>query len=162
LDGRVDNFIDSDGDGHHDAHDPETGGAHLPLHDTDGDGIPDFLDTDSDNDGIPDANETANCVDANGDGVHDDSADLNNDGLADSVHPETGAPCGFIDTDGDGIFDHLDPTDDRDGGEEDSGGNCALAGSGSVKDGLVGLLLYALIPLGMMIRSRMRRKRRGR
>ena len=44
IDGRIHDFIDSDGDGHHDEHDPETGGEHLPLPDSDGDGIPDFLD----------------------------------------------------------------------------------------------------------------------
>ena len=47
-DGRVDEFLDSDGDGHHDAYDPETGGSPLPLPDSDGDGIPDFLDATND------------------------------------------------------------------------------------------------------------------
>jgi len=44
----VDNFLDTDGDGHHDAYDTETGGSPLPLPDSDGDGIPDFLDATND------------------------------------------------------------------------------------------------------------------
>jgi hypothetical protein len=157
VDGLADNHVDTDGDGHHDAHDPETGGAHLPLHDTDGDDIPDFLDTDSDNDGESDANETAGCVDSNGDGEHDDSADSNGDGLPDSVHPATGTPCGLLDSDGDGIFDHLDADDGGVGGEEDSGSNCALAGSRDGKGGLAGLLLaYSLIPASILVRRKMR------
>jgi hypothetical protein len=157
VDGLADNHVDSDGDGHHDAHDPETGGALLPLHDTDGDDIPDFLDTDSDNDGETDANETANCVDSNGDGEHDNSGDSNGDGLPDSVHPSTGTPCGLLDSDGDGIFDHLDRDDGSVGGEEDSGGNCAVAGTSSRKGGLAGLMLvYSLIPAGVLIRRKMR------
>ena len=158
VDGTADNFTDTDGDGHHDAHDPDQGGNILPLHDTDGDGLPDFLDTDSDNDGITDTNETSGCVDENGDGEHDDSEDSNSDGMPDSVHPATGTPCGLIDSDGDGIFDHLDDTHDGGGVEEDEGGNCAIAGAGSTKGGLAGLLLvYTLIPAGILIRRKTRR-----
>ncbi|HET7290098.1 MAG TPA: hypothetical protein VFJ67_06620, partial [Thermodesulfobacteriota bacterium] len=156
-DGTADGFADTDGDGLHDAHDPDQGGNVLPLPDTDGDGLPDFLDTDSDNDGITDTNETAGCVDGNGDGELDDSEDTNGDGLPDSVHPATGAPCGLIDSDGDGIFDHLDATDDGGGQEEEGGGNCAIAGGGSGKGGLAGMLLiYSLIPMGILIRRRKR------
>ncbi|MEW6145796.1 MAG: pentapeptide repeat-containing protein [Thermodesulfobacteriota bacterium] len=156
-DGLADNHIDTDGDGHHDAHDPETGGALLPLHDTDGDDIPDFLDTDSDGDGVTDTNETAGCVDADGDGEHDNSGDSNSDGLPDSVHPATGAPCGLIDSDGDGIFDHLDAVHDGGGVEDDGGGNCAIAGTGSGKGSLAGLLLaYSLIPASILVRRKMR------
>jgi hypothetical protein len=130
----------------------------LPLHDTDGDDIPDFLDTDSDGDGVTDTNETAGCVDADGDGEHDNSDDSNSDGLPDSVHPATGAPCGLIDSDGDGIFDHLDDTHDGGGVEEDEGGNCAIAVAGGGKSGLAGLLLvYSLIPAGILIRRKTRR-----
>jgi hypothetical protein len=50
-DGKIDNFIDSNGDGHHDEYDPETGGEQLPLPDSDGDGIPDFLDATHDEPG---------------------------------------------------------------------------------------------------------------
>jgi|GEM_PF-392799 len=166
--GTADNFIDSDSDGHHDAHDTDQGGAVLPLPDTDGDGTPDFLDKDSDNDGMTDTNETMGCTDANGDGIHDDSADENEDGLADSVHPETGTVCLILDTDGDGLPDHLDlvlvlptdpPSDDDDGDNPDTGGessgSCAISGPVGVKGGLAGLLIYALIPAAVLLRRRL-------
>src|SRR5205085_5117758 len=75
--------------------------------DSDGDGIPDFLDLDSDNDGIPDVIE-AYGVDANGDGVIDNYSDTDKDGLSQNVDANnTGAAgsgngLGFVDTDGDG------------------------------------------------------------
>jgi hypothetical protein len=158
ADGKVDSASDSDGDGLVDAYDPDQSGGTLALPDTDGDGRPDFLDTDSDNDGITDTNETAGCVDGNGDGTLDNSEDANKDGLADSVNPATGTPCGLIDSDGDGIFDQLDDTNDG-GGVEDSGSNCAIAGSGNGKGGLAGLLLvYSLIPAGIIIRRKARNR----
>ena len=140
----------------------------LALPDTDGDGTPDFLDKDSDNDGMTDTNETAGCEDANDDGIHDDSADANNDGLADSVHPETGTPCIILDTDGDGLPDHLDltpltpaptqPPSDDDGDSTDTGGessgSCAISGPVGVKGGLAGLLIYAFIPVAVLLRRR--------
>lgn len=168
--GTSDNFVDGDNDGHHDAHDSDQGGTVLPLPDTDGDEVPDFLDKDSDNDGMTDTDEILGCEDANDDGIHDDSADANNDGLADSVHPETGTPCIIQDTDGDGLPDHLDiadpnptPTDPPDDGggddndsESKSDGSCAIAGSGSVKSGLAGLLIYGFIPAAVLLRRRFR------
>ena len=114
---------------------------------------------------------TDEITDANDDGIHDDSADANNDGLADSVHPETGSPCIILDTDGDGLPDHLDiadstPTDSPgDGGGDDndseskSDGSCAIAGSGSVKGGLSGLLIFALIPAAVLLRRRLDTRR---
>jgi hypothetical protein len=89
----VDVFLDTNGNGLHDEYDPEVGGSPLPLPDSDGDGIPDFLD---------------------------------------NVH--------------------------NDGVQEDNGSNCAVVGNGSGKGGLAGLLLvYTLIPAGVLIRRRMRR-----
>lgn len=41
--------------------------------DSDGDGLPDSVDTDDDNDGIPDAKDT----DANGDGILDEQGRMN-------------------------------------------------------------------------------------
>jgi len=60
--------------------------------DTDGDGIPDYLDPDDDGDGIPD------YLDADDDG----------DGIPDTEEKDH-------DTDGDGIPDVDDPDDDNDG-----------------------------------------------
>ena len=161
-DGLVDNFADVDGDGHHDAHDTDQGGSALPLHDTDGDEVPDFLDHDSDGDGMTDTEETGGTVDNNDDGIHDDTEDANNDGLADSLHPDTGNICVIQDTDGDGLPDHLDvvsqtPDDGDDTGDGSTGnGACALASSEVGSQGLAGLAVFALIPLAVVFRRKLR------
>jgi hypothetical protein len=80
----------ADGDGLTNAeegYDPE-GGNHL---DSDGDGIPDYLDIDDDNDNV----STSGEIDA---------------GPNDFTTEE-----GYLDTDGDGIPNYLDPDDDGDG-----------------------------------------------
>jgi uncharacterized protein YjbI with pentapeptide repeats len=174
-DGTSDNFVDADNDGFNDAQDADQGGVALPLPDTDGDEVPDFLDKDSDNDSISDTNETSGCVDANDDGILDNSADADNDGLADSVEPGTGTPCVILDTDGDGLPDHLDfndlttpgpsqPPVDGDGDDSDtdsgSGGSCAISGPKGVKGGLAGLIPYALIPAAVLIRRKFRMNRK--
>lgn len=88
--------------------------------DSDGDGVPDFLDLDSDNDGIPDLVE-AYGVDANGDGVIDNFTDNDGDGLSQNVDANnTGAAgsgdgLGFIDFDKDGVPNSLDLDSDDDG-----------------------------------------------
>ena len=66
------------------------GNGNLEDDDTDGDGIPNYLDQDDDGDNVLTINEKP---DPNGDGVLDDA----------------------LDTDGDGIPDYLDPDDDGDG-----------------------------------------------
>jgi len=58
--------------------------CHISSADTDGDGIPNYLDLDSDNDGIPDVIESFG-VDTDGDGRIDNFTDANNDGLSDNV-----------------------------------------------------------------------------
>ncbi len=71
-------------------------GCGAGTKDTDGDSIPDYLDTDSDNDGVPDSVEAR------------------------------GNPNFPPDSDGDGLMDYLDPDSDNDGvpdGEEDRDGN---------------------------------------
>jgi hypothetical protein len=167
-DGREDNFTDIDGDGLHDGHDPDQGGTILPLPDTDGDDIPDFLDTDSDNDGMTDTDETGGSGDANNDGVLDDPTDANSDGLADSVPLDTGNICVILDTDGDGLPDHLDAvTQAPDGppgdgnGDGDGGTNngaCALAGSEVISFDFMGLAMFALLPLAIVLRRKLRAK----
>lgn len=64
-DGVVDDFVDTNGDGLDDA----IAAVPLSVVDTDGDGVPNFQDTDSDGDGLPDKDEAFN--DTNGDGVPD-------------------------------------------------------------------------------------------
>jgi hypothetical protein len=140
----ADDFTDSDKDGLNDQQNPDLGGTPLPLPDTDNDGVPDFLDTDSDNDGVVDTNETVGGMDVDGDGILDDSEDLNKDGLADSVDPHTGTPLEFLDSDGDGIFDHLDVNDNTGQG----GGGCSIAATGAKTS----MPLYLLIPLFIAIR----------
>ena len=83
--------------------------------DTDGDGIPNYLDLDSDNDGIPDVIEGGDGdLDTNGDGMIDENdvgfEDLDEDGMADDSE-DTPQP----DTDGDGTPDFLDIDSDNDG-----------------------------------------------
>jgi hypothetical protein len=97
---------DSDSDGVPDA-------VEIPIGDTDGDGIPNYLDPDDDNDGIP-----TNFEDSNGDGdpTNDDS---DSDGIPDYLDFDA------VDTDGDGITDGdeiyvygtepFDPDTDNDG-----------------------------------------------
>jgi hypothetical protein len=140
----VDSFIDLDGDGLNDAQDTDQGGVEITLTDTDDDGTPDFLDPDSDNDGVADTNETAGGIDVDGDGIHDDSEDLSGDGVADSCQPGTGIPIQFLDSDGDGILDHLDSNDNTGQGN----GGCSIAAAG-VKTSMP---LYLLIPLFIVIR----------
>ncbi len=85
--------------------------------DSDGDGLPDYLDPDSDNDGIPDEVEAGNPnnpIDSDGDGLPDyRDPDSDNDGIPDEV--EAGNPSNPRDSDGDGLPDYRDPDSDNDG-----------------------------------------------
>jgi hypothetical protein len=86
--------------------------------DTDGDGIPDYLDLDSDNDGIPDNVEAQGTADFNASDIV--WADADGDGLADQYDKNNNGDVGSfglipVDTDGDGIADWVDPDSDNDG-----------------------------------------------
>ncbi len=106
-DGRVDNFFDIDGDGLDDS----VQALPLQLPDTDADGIRDYLDLDADNDGVSDTLETPNTeLDANGDGLIDNTVDTNGDGWSDSA-----AGKGVLDTDEDGVPNYQDLDSDGDG-----------------------------------------------
>lgn len=87
--------------------------------DTDGDGVPDYLDLDSDNDGIYDLVEAGHGgVDANMDGTMDgEAASFGTNGLANSV--ETATDSGVMnylirDSDGNGIKDFRELDSDGD------------------------------------------------
>ncbi len=90
--------------------------------DTDGDGQPDYLDTDSDNDGIPDSVEGGGDIDGDGQPNYAD-ADSDGDGIPDWMEagctsPPTNnetCPQAGRDSDGDGFPDYRDPDDDGDG-----------------------------------------------
>ncbi|MCB1754195.1 MAG: OmpA family protein [Gammaproteobacteria bacterium] len=99
-DGRVDDFSDADGNGLDDALQA------LPVQavDTDGDGMPDYLDLDSDNDGKSDQRESGNR-DLDEDGVVDPLKDSDADGIADTVDVDQ---TGGVDSDDDGIDDRFD------------------------------------------------------
>lgn len=129
-DGRLDNYIDSDDDGYSDLVDGDanndgviensanaltlTGGDanndgipdNYDNFDTDGDGVPNFIDLDADNDGIANVVE-AGGTDANGDGRADNYTDSDNDGFNDWV---------------DG-----DPTNSLTAGDDSDGANTAQA-----------------------------------
>ncbi len=126
-DGLLDDLFDSNSDGLAD-HVPS---GMVPL-DTDGDGIPDFRDTDSDGDDMNDITESAreavDTLDADGDGVIDSFVDTDGDGLADIVDPDVagggGVPIVPPDTDGDGRTDQIDVDSDNDGRlDEDENGD---------------------------------------
>ncbi len=82
----------------------------LPLTDTDGDGVADYLDLDSDNDGITDTYENNLSVDVSTGRIA--FTDNDGDGLNDDflISPTT-----LLDTDGDTYPDYLDIDSDNDG-----------------------------------------------
>ncbi|ULC59917.1 choice-of-anchor D domain-containing protein [Flaviramulus sp. BrNp1-15] len=125
-----DGWVDANGNGVHDSYE---GG--VPMIDTDGDGIPDYVDADSDNDGIFDAVEYDGYgdVDVDGDGlgdgsdasnlIFDDEAD--GDGLlgiidgndldADDLDHGSAGYATPLDSDSDGIPDYLEVDSNNDG-----------------------------------------------
>jgi len=72
------------------------------VKDTDGDGTPDFMDTDSDNDGIYDLIE-AGGIDTDNDGRIDDFFDADDKGVDDAIQSSS---LPVFDTDGDGVADY--------------------------------------------------------
>ncbi len=117
--------VDTNDNGIDDAYENNGNLGLIPI-DTDGDGIPDYVDDDSDNDGVPDSIE---AHDFNQDGIPDVvwlGSDKDNDGLDDGyegdtqididVNDETDDPTNDLpDTDQDGIPDYRDTDDDDDG-----------------------------------------------
>jgi len=114
--------------------------------DTDEDGIPNHLDLDSDEDGKSDLIE-AGGTDADGNGMIDNFADSDGDGLADSVDPDQGGnQLPVPDSDGDGVPDFLDASDT-------SGSGCSIALAGAS----LSIPLFLVIPVFIVIRRVWRR-----
>ena len=117
-------LVDTDKDGLDDAYDTDQKGKTIVPVDTDGDGIPDFLDSDSDNDLVPDYIEghdqnsdgrpdhVSVGKDSDGDGL-DDGFDIfaNICAISDNV---IGSNAAMQDFDGDGMKDWRDENDDDD------------------------------------------------
>ncbi|WP_405604456.1 LamG-like jellyroll fold domain-containing protein [Polaribacter sp. Asnod1-A03] len=112
---------DTDEDGLDDLYDANNGGNNITNPDTDGDGIPDYIDLDSDNDGIPDV------VEAGG-------TDTNGDGRVDSYFGDDGD--GFNDIDGDGFIDVVDGDVGNDGDSENIDNALLVTGNDDNDDGI--------------------------
>ncbi|MCZ2472229.1 T9SS type B sorting domain-containing protein [Aquirufa ecclesiirivi] len=120
----IEKNMDSDGDGDANYLDLDSDNDGIldtqeRSYDTDGDGVMNFLDIDSDNDGILDAWEGTDnkrgTIDDNYDGRVDkngSSPDVNGNGLADFLE---GNPAPVPDTDKDGTPDYIDLDSDGDG-----------------------------------------------
>ncbi len=105
---QVSPLIDVNADGWHD-----TGPAPAINRDDDGDGIANRLDRDSDQDGLSDLFETAGeTFDRNNDGYIDQFIDFDGNGYQDALQ---GNPIFMLDTDNDGLPDHLDRDRNNDG-----------------------------------------------
>ncbi len=99
-DGRVDGFVDSNGNGYHDPLESTP----WAVPDTDGDGARDFLDLDSDADTRSDLIE-AGADDADQDGTVDAFSDADGDGWDDAAR-STFAANSLVDSDGNGVPDY--------------------------------------------------------
>ncbi len=141
-------------------------GIPLVCPDSDGDGIPNYLDPDDDNDGIPTEVECPTgspCVNTDGDNRPNHlDLDSDGDGIPDA-HECSSLPC--RDTDGDGLPNYIDTDSDDDGmpdAEEcPTGVPCQDADASGVEDYLErpapidvrgtgggALGLWVLLPLG--------------
>jgi gliding motility-associated-like protein len=132
-DGILDSFEDLNVDNDND---PSTNPT-----DTDGDGIPDYLDIDSDNDGIPDNVEAQPALGY----IPPSLVDANNNGVDDAYEVEGNIGLIPIDSDDDGIPDYVDEDSDNDnvpdaieGHDHDHDGipEVTLIGSDKDNDGL--------------------------
>ncbi len=105
-------LYDFDGDGTPNYQDTDSDGDGIPdstegATDRDGDGIPNYLDLDSDNDGIPDGIELTNDPDLDGIPNYLDT-DSDGDGISDGTEKS-------LDADEDGTPNYLDTDSDNDG-----------------------------------------------
>ncbi|WP_186810654.1 Ig-like domain-containing protein, partial [Oceanithermus desulfurans] len=111
-DGRTNGPVGNNGlDDNYETDDTASAQANYTVPDTDGDGLPDYLDIDADNDGINDNIEgqtTAGYVAPAG-------SDANGNGMDDAYDNSGGYWVNPTDTDGDGAPDYLDLDADNDG-----------------------------------------------
>ncbi|WP_392449824.1 Ig-like domain-containing protein [Staphylococcus massiliensis] len=126
-DGVIDGDEDADADGTTNANDDYPSDAKRQIDkqlDTDGDGIPNHIDSDDDNDGLSDEIERLLNLDpmnsdSDGDGLKDGDEDADGDGTSNSKDDYPNDVKRQIDkqldTDGDGIPNHIDSDDDNDG-----------------------------------------------
>lgn len=146
-------WIDANGNGVNDAIDAMIAGGTYLVADTDGDGVPNYLDLDSDNDSFFDVDE-ANIYngdgDINGDGKGD-LADTDKDGILDLYDNNTGfgtsARAYAQDSDSDGIADYLEIDANNDGIKDittglysslDANGDGRIDGTADIdKDGIL-------------------------
>jgi len=109
FDGRLDVFVDVNGDGLAD----QLGTMPIEPRDSDQNGIEDFRDLDADGDGLSDRAESFGTdADANGDGQVDNLVDTNMDGLHDDYQ---NLAISLPDTDEDGLPDFRDTDSNGDG-----------------------------------------------
>ncbi|HNP32261.1 MAG TPA: choice-of-anchor D domain-containing protein [Flavobacterium sp.] len=146
-------WVDTNGNGLNDNVESLVAGSGTYILDTDGDGVPNYLDLDSDNDSFFDVDE-ANLLngdgDINGDGKGDLS-DTDRDGILDLYDNNTGfgttTRAYAQDTDSDGIPDYLEVDANNDGikdittglyGSLDANGDGKIDGSTDAdKDGIL-------------------------
>lgn len=143
--------VDSNGDGLDDAFEP----GPAPI-DTDGDGVPDYLDLDSDNDGIFDLVESgSNAPDSDRDGVIDgQSTDFGTNGLFNDIEtsPNNGQLASLpSDSDEDGVMDYIELDSDNDScfdvieagfQDEDENGTLGTTPDNADLDGVITGLSY--------------------
>jgi hypothetical protein len=135
LDGLVDSFSDSNGDGLSNSVDPKTGGTAATDSDFDGDGVRNRVDLDSDNDGLTDALE-AGGIDTNGDGRLDVVLDVDRNGYSDLLDPNSGGTVlPRPNTDSNGLPDWLDLDSDNDGVTDAREGGALDADDNGTVDG---------------------------
>ncbi len=146
-------ITDTNLNGLDDSIDPTLGKSPLPTPNTDGDGKPNFLDLDSDNDGIMDVRE-AGGADTDGNGVLDNLADNDKDGIADIVDlvngGTPGVPLPVVDTDKDGLPNYKDLDSDNDAiadvveaglGALDTDNDGVVNGTDTDNDGVINVAL---------------------
>ena len=117
-------IYDANSDGVNDAYEKVQSGYEIQPIDTDGDGIPDYMDPDSDNDGVPDsieghdsnsdgkADQLAKGKDSDGDGLDDGYDTVVND--CNVIANAMGSYASMQDAERDGLPDWRDENDDND------------------------------------------------